>query len=120
MIVHAVGPMWSTGKAGEEDKLSSAVYNILKSVENYGFKSVAIPAISSGIFGFPKRLCAKVLFDVVEFFARERKDDSTKREYLKEVRFTNFDKETVDIFSEEFYYRYIKPQPTYNPRKFYL
>ena len=91
MIAHAVGPTWSTGKEGEEDKLSSAVYNTLKVSENYGCQSVAIPAISSGIFGFPKRLCAKILFDVAETFARERKDDSTKREYLKEVRFTNFD-----------------------------
>ena len=98
MIIHAVGPMWTNGRCREEELLSQAVHNVLKTTEGYGAKSVAIPAISSGIFGFPKKLCAKVLFDTVETFAIERKADETQREYLKEVRFTNFDYETVDIF----------------------
>jgi len=70
----------------------------MKYTENFGCKSVAIPAISSGIFGFPKKLCAKVLFDTVEEQARILKDIPDKREYLSEIRFTNFDKETYDIF----------------------
>ena len=73
MIIHAVGPMWSDGYSNEEATLSLAVQNVLKTTESYGCSSVAIPAISSGIFGFPKKLCAKVLFDTVESFASERK-----------------------------------------------
>ena len=102
IIIHAVGPMWTNGKCGEEDELASAVRNTLKNAENYGCRSVAIPAISSGIFGFPKRLCAKTLFDTVEKFARDTKAKKEDREYLQTVRFTNFDKETYEIIHQEF------------------
>ena len=71
--------------------------------ENYGCASVAIPAISSGIFKFPKKLCAKVLFLAVQNFAKE----NTECSYLKLVKFTNIDNETSDIFKYEFYMRYI-------------
>jgi O-acetyl-ADP-ribose deacetylase len=47
------------------------VLDTLRLAENYGCKSVALPALSSGIFGFPKRLCAKVMFDAVEKFAEK-------------------------------------------------
>ena len=120
IIIHAVGPMWINGKCGEEDELTSAVRNTLKTAENYGCHSVAIPAISSGIFGFPKRLCAKTLFDTVETFARDAKAKKIYIEYLQAVRFTNFDKETYDIIQQEFQRRYIAMETTYRPRKFYL
>ena len=120
IIIHAVGPMWTDGKCGEENELTLAVRNTLKNAENYGCRSVAIPAISSGIFGFPKRLCAKTLFDTVETLAREAKANKTDREYLQIVRFTNFDRETYDIFNQEFYRRYISKETMYCPRHFYL
>ena len=100
--------MWTNGKCGEENELALAVRNTLKNAENFGCRSVAIPAISSGIFGFPKRLCAKTLFDTVETFAREAKANTVEREYLQAVRFTNFDRETFDIFCVEFRRRYVQ------------
>jgi putative ATPase len=66
--------------------------------------SVSIPAISSGIFGFPKPLCAEVLFDTVERFVQDNTKDSTS---LRVVRFTNFDTETTQIFIKAFMERYI-------------
>ena len=68
-IIHAVGPCWTNGQCEEEKTLHSAVTETLKFAERYACRSVAIPAISSGIFGFPKRLCAKTLFDAVEQYA---------------------------------------------------
>lgn len=50
-----------------------------------------------GIFGFPKEKCAAVMFDMVQTYLQEKKDKTT----LKEVRFTNFDDRTVDIFENE-------------------
>ena len=65
--------------------------------------SVAIPAISSGIFGFPKPLCAETLFRAVEDFVRRTNSDDV---VLRTVRFTNFDSETTNIFRDEFLKRY--------------
>jgi O-acetyl-ADP-ribose deacetylase (regulator of RNase III) len=59
-------------------------------------ESVSIPAISSGIFGFPKPLCAKTLFGQVEDFVRRIEDP--KSVSLRRVRFTNFDTETTTVF----------------------
>jgi putative ATPase len=63
-VIHAVGPVWdsSESEAFNINLLHSAVFNTLKKANELECESVAIPAISSGIFGFPKPLCSKVFF----------------------------------------------------------
>ena len=76
--------------------------------------SVAIPAISSGIFGFPKPLCAQVLFKAAEDFALNIKAsglDPLEAVKLRRIRFTNFDTETTTVFEKEFVNRYLKAPP---------
>ena len=51
-VIHAVGPVW--GEGGEESKLRAAVRSALARAEELGLESVAVPAISTGIFGYPK------------------------------------------------------------------
>ena len=60
-------------------------------------KSVAIPAISSGIYGFPKPLCAKTFFAAIEEYAFQAQNG-----HLQEVRLCNFDDETCEVFHQEF------------------
>ncbi|KXJ27279.1 uncharacterized protein LOC110236553 [Exaiptasia diaphana] len=92
-IIHAVGPIWDGGSKGEEKDLHNAVLNSLKACNQNQFGSVALPAISSGIFGFPKDLCAKILFTVaIDFLSSEENTSLTC------VRFTNFDEPTVSVF----------------------
>eukprot|EP01088_Endostelium_zonatum_P018208 TRINITY_DN5750_c0_g1_i1.p1 TRINITY_DN5750_c0_g1~~TRINITY_DN5750_c0_g1_i1.p1 ORF type:complete len:306 (+),score=90.08 TRINITY_DN5750_c0_g1_i1:39-920(+) len=99
-IVHAVGPTWRGGDEDEIGKLRSCVLESLKQTETLKMSSISIPAISSGIFGFPKVLCADVLFQTaLDYF-------KTNPQFVKEVRFTNFDKDTVRIFTEEFVKRF--------------
>jgi O-acetyl-ADP-ribose deacetylase (regulator of RNase III) len=72
---------------------------------------VSIPAISSGIFGFPKPLCAKILFRAAEDFALNIKAsglDPLEAVKLRRIRFTNFDSETTHIFEKEFIARYMQ------------
>ncbi len=92
-VIHAVGPVWGSGD--EEKKLSSAIRSALDLASEKGVKSISFPAISSGIFGFPKDLCAKVFFDtLVDYFSK-------KSTSIELVRLTNIDEETSRIFKEE-------------------
>ncbi|NUQ02196.1 MAG: macro domain-containing protein [Armatimonadetes bacterium] len=97
-VIHAVGPIWRTGDV-EPAQLRSAVLNALALAAAEGFESVALPAISSGIFGFPKERCASVLVEAALEF-------SGAAGSVREIRFTNFDRPTVEIFAEEFARRF--------------
>ena len=63
-MIHAVGPIWDDDETEDHNVnlLMHTVFNTLKKANELGCESVSIPAISSGIFGFPKPLCAKVFF----------------------------------------------------------
>ncbi|MBI2838700.1 MAG: macro domain-containing protein [Acidobacteria bacterium] len=93
-VIHAVGPVW--GEGDEDRKLGDAFRNSLLRASEIGCRSVAIPAISSGIFGFPKERCARIFVDVVEGFFVQEPGSS-----LREVRSVNIDVETVAIFMRE-------------------
>ncbi len=96
-VIHAVGPVWHGGGRNEEAELASAVTNTLDLAEREGCATVAMPAISSGIFGFPKERCAEILFDRVEAWFAAR-----PQSVLRELRFTNIDAPTVGVFLDEF------------------
>lgn len=97
-IIHAVGPVWSNGRSGEDKDLESAVFNSFKKANELKCRNISIPAISSGIFGYPKPRCAKVMIRTTKKFI----DEVCKGEfYLKEIRLTNFDNETTELMQEE-------------------
>jgi len=89
--------MWHGGNEGEEIILGMCVRSCLEKADELKLSSISLPAISSGIFGFPKEKCATVMFDMVQTYAKEKQGSTG----LKEVRFTNFDDRTVDIFDNE-------------------
>ena len=102
-VVHAVGPRWDfkakrLADEGEETKqerlLKFAVANSLR--EAMTCRSIAIPAISSGVFGFPRDLCAKVILDAVLDFC-----DKNPMCTLSDIRLINIDSPTVQVFEEE-------------------
>jgi O-acetyl-ADP-ribose deacetylase (regulator of RNase III) len=98
-VIHAVGPVW--GEGDEDAKLRSAVTGSLALADEKALTSLALPAISTGIFGFPKDRGARVILDaIVDYFA-EKLDSS-----LSEVRITLIDKPSVTIFADEFGHRW--------------
>lgn len=100
-VIHAVGPVWQGGNDDEDDDLRAAMTNCLQAAHGLGCTSLAVPAISSGIFGFPKELCAEILVDAAEnWFAQNAETP------LRVVRFTNIDWPTVEVFLEEFSKRF--------------
>ena len=93
-VIHAVGPRM--GEGDEDKKLRKAVRSSLKLAADKGFKSISMPAISSGIFGFPKDRCAKILLD-------ESRNFLTSSDISIEiVEFCIFDDETLRYFKTEF------------------
>lgn len=91
-VIHAVGPRW--GEGDEEAKLRSAVRSTLELAEKKGFASIAMPAISAGIFGFPKDRCARIIVAEIAAFAPAAKT-------VKEIDLYLMDPGTIDFFAKE-------------------
>ena len=96
-IVHTVGPRM--GEGNEDQKLSKAINSCLEVGLQKGFKSISIPAISSGIFGFPKDRCAKILVNETISFLKNLENLSTG---IKLVEFCILGKDTLQAFQYEF------------------
>lgn len=96
-IIHTVGPR--IGEGNEDEKLSKAINTCLEVSLQKGFKSISIPAISSGIFGFPKDRCAKILVnETIAFF--EKLDNLSDN--IQMVEFCIIGDETIKAFQNEF------------------
>jgi O-acetyl-ADP-ribose deacetylase (regulator of RNase III) len=59
-VIHAVGPVWHGGGQHEPELLASCYRRAVEVADHLGAKSMAFPAISTGIFGFPKELAAEI------------------------------------------------------------
>ena len=90
-VIHAVGPRW--GEGDDDRKLASATLSSLKLADRHGLKSLAFPAISSGIFGFPVDRCARIMLSETVSFLRMRSG-------IERVIFYLFDSSTFNVFRE--------------------
>lgn len=90
-VIHAVGPVWGDGD--EDNKLEAAVTGSLRVADELKCSSIAMPAISTGIYGFPKDRAAGIIFSTIEKYFVE---DSSSG--LKIIKLVLFDQPTVDVF----------------------
>nr|XP_014348966.1 PREDICTED: poly [ADP-ribose] polymerase 14 [Latimeria chalumnae] len=91
-VIHAVGPRWQAFPPQEAmGLLNKAVLNSLTLAGSNKHQSIAIPAISSGIFGFPLDSCA----DIIVRSVREYWENTFGTSTLKRIHLVNLDKETV-------------------------
>jgi O-acetyl-ADP-ribose deacetylase (regulator of RNase III) len=90
-VIHAVGPVW--GEGDEDNKLAGAIKGSLTLAEDLDLKSIALPAISTGIYGFPKERAARVILNEIDTYLAENPGSG-----LKLVRLTLFDVATTDAF----------------------
>lgn len=92
-VIHAVGPVYQDGTKGEAELLGSAYLASLKLAAANGLKSVAFPAISAGVYGYPLAEAARIALKTAVGYLRENED-------LQLVRFVLFDRRTYDVFAE--------------------
>ena len=90
-VIHAVGPVWGDG--GEDGKLADAIHGSLQVADELKCKSMSVPAISTGIFGFPKDRAARIIFSAIEkYFA------AVKTSTVQTIRLVLFDHATIQVF----------------------
>jgi O-acetyl-ADP-ribose deacetylase len=87
-IIHAVGPVWHGGDAGEPDLLASAYRRSLAVADELGARSIAFPAISTGIYGYP-------LVAATEIAVRTCTEADSDVDI---IRFVAFDAKTLDAY----------------------
>jgi O-acetyl-ADP-ribose deacetylase (regulator of RNase III) len=88
-VIHAVGPVWRGGSNGEPELLDSAYRRALEVAQSLGCRTVAFPALSTGIYGYPGELAAPVAVGAV----RELEDR------FDEIRFVFLDEALRDLFA---------------------
>jgi O-acetyl-ADP-ribose deacetylase len=93
-IIHTVGP--KIGEGNEDFKLSKSIHSSLFLASENSYKSISIPAISSGIYGFPKDRCANILLDESIKFLQN--NNTT----LETIEFCIIDDETLFHFKNKF------------------
>jgi O-acetyl-ADP-ribose deacetylase (regulator of RNase III) len=92
LVIHAVGPIWRGGGAGEADLLASAYRTSLDLAAAEGARTVTFPAISCGIYGYPLDAAATIALGTVRTWLDERPGA------IDSVTFVLFSHDTLEAF----------------------
>jgi O-acetyl-ADP-ribose deacetylase len=100
-ILHAVGPIWGSGD--EAGKLDQAVRGALRTADELNLDSLAMPAISTGIFGFPKEQAARVILGALAGYFQQAEHSG-----LRQIEVILYDAPTLEPFIQAFDRRWPK------------
>lgn len=90
-VIHTVGPVWHDGKHGEDELLASCYRRCLALAEQYEIRTLAFPAISTGVYGFPVKRAAKIAVKQVKTFLENPSS-------VEAVIFVCFNRQTYDAY----------------------
>ena len=90
-VIHTVGPIWRGGQHNEPQLLQNAYFNSLKLAKENGCETVAFPNISTGVYGYPKELAAKIAIQAIFDFL-------SASQLPKQVCFVCFDQTNMNIY----------------------
>lgn len=91
-VIHTVGPVWHGGGHGEAELLCACYENSLRLAKENGIQSIAFPAISTGVYGYPLKEAAVIAVDTVKsLFMRDQ--------FFDKALFVCFSKEAADIYN---------------------
>jgi O-acetyl-ADP-ribose deacetylase len=93
-VIHTVGPVWNGGGRGEPELLASCYRASLKLAHEHQVKTVAFPAISCGVFGYP-------LEQAVIIAVRTSAEFLTQHAQIEKILFACFDRNTLDAYRAE-------------------
>ena len=91
-IFHAVGPVWHGGEHDEDDLLESCYTRSLELAKEHNVRSIAFPAISTGVYHFPPKRAARIAIDAVL--------EHVEGSGVQVVKFVCFDSDTLDIYEK--------------------
>jgi len=94
IVIHAVGPIWRGGGDGEPDLLAGAYRTSLDLAAAEGARSIALPSISTGVYGYPVDLAAHVAFETVRAWVDEHPDA------LDDIVFVLFSADSLAAFEQ--------------------
>ena len=94
-VIHTVGPVWNGGNYNEDELLSNCYLNSLKLAVENKIKSIAFPAISTGVYGFPLERAAQIAIKTVKKFIQSDKS-------IQKIIFVCFDDRTYQTYKINF------------------
>ena len=89
-IIHAVGPVWRGGKSGEPGLLRNAYVSSFKLAKENHLRSIALPAISTGVYGYPKEQAARIAIEAGQQFEKD----------FDEIRYICFSAGDLTLYQE--------------------
>ena len=89
-VIHIVGPVWHGGTSDEETTLAAAYTNSLLTAAEYDLSSISFPAISTGVYGYPKEKAARTAFNAIDNFLQQH----DKPHLVRLVFFSSADEKT--------------------------
>ena len=92
-VIHTVGPVWRGGNAGEPEALASCYRSCLRIAREQGFREIAFPAISTGVYGYPREAAARVAVETV-------RTELARSDLPDVVIFVCFDEPTIEIYRQ--------------------
>ena len=94
-VIHTVGPIWNGGRNREEELLANCYFNSMKLAMDNGIRSIAFPSISTGAYGFPVELAAKIAVHTVNRFLQDNLNSFDLVEWVL------FDTQTESVYEAE-------------------
>lgn len=95
-VIHTVGPVWHGGRSGEPQLLKNCYINSLQIALDKGLSSIAFPAISTGIYGYPKEEAAEIAVNTIIEFLKEKAPEHF------EVWLVAFDEGTEKLYRQAY------------------
>jgi O-acetyl-ADP-ribose deacetylase (regulator of RNase III) len=96
-VIHTVGPVWWGGTHGESDLLASCYRKSLKLADAFGIRTIAFPAISTGIYGYPLEQATTIAVGTVLKYL-----ENQPQTIITEITFVCFDDATVRAYGQAF------------------